>query len=62
MNPITMQLAADPYIRLALAEDISSEDVTTNSVMPGYKKGEVELIGKEEGILAGLSIDRKSVV
>lgn len=56
MNPITMQLAADPYIRLALAEDISSEDVTTNSVMPGYKKGEVELIGKEEGILAGLSI------
>lgn len=56
MNPITMQLAADPYIRLALAEDISSEDVTTNAVMPGYKKGEVELIGKEEGILAGLSI------
>lgn len=56
MNPITMQLAADPYIRLALAEDISSEDVTTNSVMPGYKKGEVELIGKEDGILAGLSI------
>ena len=56
MNPITMQLAADPYIRLVLAEDISSEDVTTNSVMPGYKKGEVELIGKEEGILAGLSI------
>ena len=51
-----MQLAADPYIRLALAEDISSEDVTTNSVMPGYKKGEVELIGKEAGILAGLSI------
>ena len=56
MNPITMQLAADPYIRLALAEDISSEDVTTNSVMPGYRKGEVELIGKEAGILAGLSI------
>lgn len=56
MNPITMQLAADPYIRLALAEDISSEDVTTNAVMPGYKKGEVELIGKEEGILAGLAI------
>ena len=56
MNPITMQLAADPYIRLALAEDISSEEVTTNSVMPGYKKGEVELIGKEAGILAGLSI------
>lgn len=56
MNPITMQLAADPYIRLALQEDISSEDVSTNAVMPGYRKGEVELIGKEDGILAGLPV------
>ncbi len=56
MNPITMLLAADKYIRLALEEDISSEDVTTNAVMPEYKKGEVELIAKEEGILAGLAV------
>lgn len=56
MNPITMQLAADKYIRLALEEDINSEDVTTNSVMPEYQKGEVELICKEDGIIAGLSI------
>lgn len=54
MNPITMQLAADKYIRLALEEDINSEDVTTNSVMPEYKKGEVQLICKEDGIIAGL--------
>ena len=56
MNPITMQLVADKYIRLALEEDINSEDVSTNSVMPEYRKGEVQLICKEDGIIAGLSI------
>lgn len=56
MNPITMQLVADKYIRLALEEDIHSEDVTTNAVMPEYKKGEVQLICKEDGIIAGLQI------
>ena len=34
MNPITMQLVADEYIRMALKEDINSEDVSTNAVMP----------------------------
>ena len=56
MNPITMQLVADKYIRLALEEDISSEDVSTNAMIPGYKKGEVQLIGKEAGLLAGLPV------
>lgn len=56
MNPITMQLVADKYIRLALEEDIHSEDVTTNAVMPDYKKGEVQLICKEDGIIAGLPV------
>lgn len=56
MNEITMLLAADKFIRLALEEDINSEDVTTNSVMPEYKKGEVQLICKEDGIIAGLSV------
>ena len=56
MNPITMQLVADKYIRLALEEDIHSEDVSTNAVMPEYKKGEVQLICKEDGIIAGLSV------
>ena len=56
MNPITMQLVADKYIRLALEEDISSEDVTTNAVMPEYKKGDVQLICKQDGIIAGLQI------
>lgn len=56
MNPITMQLVADKYIKLALEEDISSEDVTTNAVMPEYKKGDVQLICKQDGIIAGLQI------
>lgn len=56
MNPITMQLVADKYIRLALEEDIHSEDVSTNAVMPEYKPGEVQLICKEDGIIAGLPV------
>ena len=44
MNPITMQLVADKYIKMALEEDINSEDVSTNAVMPEYKKGEVYLL------------------
>ena len=56
MNSITMQLVADKYIRLALEEDINSEDISTNSVMPCAKMGQVELICKEDGIIAGLSV------
>ena len=56
MNPITMQLVADKYIRLALEEDINSEDVSTNAVMPEAKPGEVDLICKQDGIIAGLQI------
>ncbi len=56
MNTITMNLAADRFIRLALEEDINSEDVTTNSVMPEYQKGEVQLICKQDGIIAGLGV------
>lgn len=56
MNSITMQLVADKYIRLALEEDINSEDVSTNSVMPQAKQGEVDLICKQDGIIAGLPV------
>ena len=56
MNDITMKLQADNLILEALKEDISSEDVTTNSVMKEYVKGEVELICKEDGIIAGLEV------
>lgn len=56
MNPVTMQLVADKYIQMALEEDIHCEDVSTNAVMPDYKKGEVQLICKENGIVAGLAV------
>lgn len=56
MNGITMKLQADDLILKALEEDISSEDVTTNAVMKTAVQGEVELICKQDGIIAGLSV------
>ncbi|MFQ8689721.1 MAG: nicotinate-nucleotide diphosphorylase, partial [Blautia sp.] len=56
MNKITMNLNADHLIRMALEEDISSEDVTTNSVMPVCQPGEVDLICKQDGVIAGLGV------
>ena len=40
----------------ALKEDITSEDVSTNSVMPHPQAGEVDLICKEDGIICGLQV------
>ena len=59
MNNITMKLNADDLILSALKEDITSEDITTNSVMPEYKLGEVELICKEDGVIAGLEVFKR---
>lgn len=56
MNDITMKLNADNLIKMALQEDISSEDVTTNAVMRSRKQGEVQLICKQDGIIAGLGV------
>jgi len=52
----TLKLKVDPLILSALNEDITSEDVSTNSVMPSYKEGEAELICKEDGILCGMQV------
>ncbi len=56
MNNISMTLNADELILSALKEDISSEDVSTNAVMPAYQLGEVELLCKEDGVIAGLPV------
>ncbi len=56
MNRITMTLQADELILSALREDISSEDVTTNAVMHEAVEGEVDLICKQDGIIAGLDV------
>lgn len=56
MNQITMKLNADKFIMMALQEDITSEDVSTNAVMPKAQKGKVDLICKQDGIIAGLDV------
>lgn len=59
MNPITDKLNVDNLILLALQEDISSEDVTTNSVMREYQKGTAQLICKQDGIVAGMDVFKR---
>ena len=59
MNNITMKLNADDIILNALKEDITSEDISTNSVMRHYQLGEVELICKQDGVIAGLEVFKR---
>lgn len=56
LDGVTMHINIDEYIMNALREDITSEDVTTNSVMKEYQKGSAQLLCKEDGILCGLSV------
>ena len=56
MNPVTLRLVAQPLIEQALREDITSEDVSTASVMPGPAAGEVHLIAKQDGVICGLDV------
>ena len=55
-DPVTMKLNIEPLLLSALREDITSEDVSTNSVMRGAVTGEAELICKQDGIICGLQI------
>ena len=55
-DQVTLKLNVDPWIISALKEDITSEDVSTNSVMPHPQAGEVDLICKEDGIICGLQV------
>ena len=59
MNRITMTLQVDHLLLEALKEDISSEDVTTNAVMKEAVPGQVDLIAKQEGVIAGLDVFRR---
>lgn len=56
MNEITLNLIADKLIKQALEEDITSEDVSTNAVIGSNVPGEVDLIAKQDGIIAGLKV------
>ena len=56
MNDLTEKLIMDRLIKQALEEDIGNEDVTTNAVMPEYKRGRVKLICKQDGVICGLNV------
>lgn len=55
-DPVTLKLNVDPLILSALREDIHSEDVSTNSVMPHPRAGEADLICKQDGVICGLQV------
>ena len=56
INGVTFKVNVDDYILNTLKEDITSEDVSTNAVMPEDKQGKAELICKQDGIICGLGI------
>ncbi len=58
-DPVALKLNADRYIRMALEEDISSGDLSTNCVMSEYKEGEAQLICRQDGVVAGLGVFRR---
>lgn len=59
ISDVTLRLNMDRYIRMALEEDITGEDVSANAVMDAPCRGEVELICKESGVIAGLQVFRR---
>lgn len=60
INGVTMKINVDQYIWNTLREDITSEDVSTNAVMPEDKQGKAELICKQDGVICGLDIFRRT--
>lgn len=60
INGVTMKINVDNYIWNTLREDITSEDVSTNAVMPEDKQGRAELICKQDGVICGLDIFRRT--
>ncbi|MBE5946114.1 MAG: carboxylating nicotinate-nucleotide diphosphorylase [Lachnospiraceae bacterium] len=60
INGVTARVNIDEYIMNALREDITSEDVTTNAIMPEARQGKAELICKQDGIICGLDVFRRT--
>lgn len=55
-SEVTQILHFDESIMRALREDIPWEDVSANSVVPAEARGEVELLCKQDGVIAGLPV------
>ena len=49
----------DQLILMALEEDVTNEDVSTNAIIPDDTCGSVQLICKEDGIIAGLDVFKR---
>ena len=60
INGVTMKINVDDYILNTLKEDITSEDVSTNAVMPEDRQGKADLICKQDGIVCGLDIFKRT--
>ena len=60
INGVTNRINIDQYIMNALREDITSEDVTTNAVMREACPGIADLICKQDGIICGLDVFRRT--
>lgn len=60
INGVTMKINVDDYIINTLKEDITSEDVSTNAVMPEDKQGKADLICKQDGVICGLQVFKRT--
>ncbi|WP_138296409.1 MULTISPECIES: carboxylating nicotinate-nucleotide diphosphorylase [unclassified Clostridium] len=56
MDKIALKLNMDKLLLMALQEDMTSEDISTNAVMPKEQRGTVDLICKQDGVIAGLDV------
>ncbi|MDE7158831.1 MAG: nicotinate-nucleotide diphosphorylase (carboxylating), partial [Clostridiales bacterium] len=56
LETVSLKLNADELIKMALKEDISNEDVSTNAVLKDCKKGKADLICKQDGVICGLNV------
>lgn len=59
IDSVTMKVNIDEMLMQALKEDITGEDITTNAIVRENKRGEAQLLCKQDGILAGLDVFKR---
>ena len=55
-DTVTLSVNCDKLIKMALAEDITGEDVSTNAIIKTRVPGSVQLICKQKGVICGLGV------